>query len=189
MLYRQNARQYEETAMKIETERLIIRSLEEGDGKTLAKLAEDGSFSELGFDAESSQWIDDWMKEAIGLSLKDDPRSDYICSIICLKENGRVIGTVGNTYFEDTRKIGICYGIGAQYRRMGYASEAVKAYLGFFFGHYGEDEIIAVISDENIASRKTAERSGFILTDTRMYRDIYDTEERLYRFYSAKPAV
>ena len=45
MLYRQNARQYEETAMKIETERLIIRPLEEGDGKTLAKLAEDGSFS------------------------------------------------------------------------------------------------------------------------------------------------
>ena len=52
--------------------------------------------------------------------------------------------------------------------------------------HYGEEEIIATISADNTASCKTAEKAGFKLLDTRMYRDIYDDEERLYSFYSAK---
>ena len=172
--------------MRLETERLIIRSIQKGDGIILADMAKDGSFSELGFDAECSQWIDEWTDEAINLSVADNPRADYLCGIICLKDDERVIGTVGNTYFEDTQKIGICYGIGAEYRQQGYATEAVRAYLEFFFEHYGEDEIIANISDDNTASCKTAERSGFTLEDTRMYQDIYDTEERLYRFYTAK---
>ena len=172
--------------MRIETERLIIRSIERGDEKVLAEMAKDGSLSELGFDENCSEWIDDWINEAIELSEKDDPRVDYICSIVCLKDDGRVIGSVGNTYYEDTEKVGICYGIGAEYRRQGYASEAVKTYLDYFFEHYDEDEILATILDENEASYKTAEKAGFTLNDRRMYKDIYDSEERLYRFYSAK---
>ena len=172
--------------MIIETERLIIRPVKEDDGKYLADMAKDGSFSELGFDAECSKWIDEWINEAIMLSLKDDPRSDFICSVICLKDDGRVIGSVGNTYFKDTDKIGICYGIGSEYRQKGYASEAVKAYLDFFFDHYDEDEIIANIAENNVSSYRTAEKAGFKLQDAKMYKDIYDSEERLYRFYSAK---
>ena len=172
--------------MRIETERLIIRSIERGDEKVLAEMAKDGSLSELGFDENCSEWIDDWINEAIELSEKDDPRMDYICSIVCLKDYGRVIGSVGNTYYEDTEKVGICYGIGAEYRRQGYASEAVKTYLDYFFEHYDEDEILATILDENEASYKTAEKAGFTLNDRRMYKDIYDSEERLNRFYSAK---
>ena len=33
---------------------------------------------------------------------------------------------------------------------------------------------------------KTAENAGFKLLEKRMYKDIYDTEERLYCFYSAR---
>ena len=179
----------ENSVMKIETERLIIRSIQTGDETALADMAKDGSLSELGFDENCSQWISDWINEAIDLSVKDDPRVDYICGIICLKDDQKVIGSVGNTYYEDTDRIGICYGIGAKYRQSGYASEAVKAYLEYFFDHYGEDEIIAAISDDNTASRKTAEKAGFQLLDVRMYKDIYDTEERLYRFYAAKRAI
>ena len=171
--------------MRIETERLIIRSIQKGDEKILAEMARDGSFVDLGFDVDCLEWIDDWITEAIKLSEADDPRADYICSIVCLKDDERVIGTVGNTYFEDMGKVGICYGIGADFRRQGYAAEAVKEYLEFFFSHYDEKEIIANILDKNIASCKTAEKAGFSLYDTRMYKDINDEEERLYRFYSA----
>ena len=149
--------------MKIETERLYIRSIQKGDEKILAEMAKDGSFSELGFDEDCSQWINEWIDEAVSLSDQDNPRVDYICSIICLKKNDTVIGTVGNTYYEDTKKIGICYGIGVDFRQQGYALEAVKAYLDYFFKHYGEDEIIATILADNIYSRKTAEKAGFKL--------------------------
>ena len=41
--------------MRIETERLIIRSIEKGDEKVFAEMAKDGSFDELGFDENCSE--------------------------------------------------------------------------------------------------------------------------------------
>ena len=172
--------------MRIETERLIIRAIQKGDEKIFAEMAKDGSFSELGFDENCSEWIGEWVDEAVSLAEQDNPRIDYICSTICLKDKDTVIGNVGNTFYEDTGKIGICYGIGAAYRQQGYASEALKAYLDFFFEHYKEEEIIATILAANEPSCKTAEKSGFKLIETKMYKDIYDKEERLYRFYEVK---
>lgn len=172
--------------MQTESERLIIRSIQRGDEKIFAEMAKDGSLSEIGFDENCSEWMGDWINEAMELSEKDDPRADYITSTICLKEDGRVIGSVGSTYYEDAAKVGICYFIGAEYRNRGYASEAVRAFLQYFFEHYNEDEIAAVILEDNLSSCKTAEKAGFILNDIRKYKDIYDEEEQTYCFYSAK---
>jgi len=172
--------------MKIVSERLRIRSIEYGDEKAFAEMAKDGSLTEIGFDENCSEWIDDWAKEAVELDEKDDPRVNYIASAVCFKEDGRVIGSVGSTYYEDSARIGICYFIGTEYRNKGYASEAVKAYLRYFFEHYKEDEIAATILAGNAPSRKTAEKAGFVLNSIRMYKDIYDDEEKLYCFYSAQ---
>ena len=100
-----------------------------------------------------------------------------------MKTWGEVIGSVGCTYYEDTGKIGICYFVGAEYRRKGYTTEAVKAYVDFFFKHYNENDIIATILASNVPSDRTAEKTGFRLIETKMYKDIYDEEERLYHFY------
>ncbi|MBR5419656.1 MAG: GNAT family N-acetyltransferase [Lachnospiraceae bacterium] len=170
--------------MHIESERLIIRSVQRGDEKVFAEMAKDGSLSEIGFDENCSEWIGDWIKEAVELDEKDDPRVDYIALSVCIKEDGRVIGSVGSTYYEDAARIGICYFIGTEYRNKGYASEAVEAYLRYFFEHYNEDEIAAVILAGNALSCKTAEKAGFVLNSIRMYKDIYDDKEELYCFYS-----
>jgi len=103
-----------------------------------------------------------------------------------LKSTGEIIGNVGCTYFEDTDKIGVCYFAGADFRKKGYISEAVKAYVRYFFEHYNEDEIIAVIKEKNIQSWRTAERTGFKLLERKMYKDIDDEKEELYRFYMMK---
>ena len=65
-------------------------------------------------------------------------------------------------------------------------SEAVKAYIPYFFERYNEDEIIVTIKDVNEPSWKTAEKSGFKLLETKMYKDIDDEKEELYRFYIAR---
>ena len=171
--------------MYIETERLIIRSIELGDEKIYAEMAKDGSLTEIGFDESFSNWAGGWINEALEHTKKDDPRADYIPCTIVLKSTGEVIGNVGNTYYEDTDKIGICYFVGAAYRRKGYVSEAVKAYVPFFFEHYNEEEIIATIKDVNEPSWKTAEKTGFKLLEIKMYKDIDDEKEELYRFYAA----
>ena len=172
--------------MRIETERLIIRSIERGDEMVFAEMAKDGSLHDIGFDEKCSEWIAGWIDEAIRLSEKDDPRADYIADVICLKEDGRVIGSVGTSYYEDLDKVGIVYFVGTEFRQKGYVSDAVKAYLDYYFDHYEENEIRANIRDANVPSWKTAEKAGFVLEDTRMYKDINDSEEQLYRFYSIK---
>ena len=172
--------------MYIETDRLIIRSIQHGDEQAYAEMAKDGSLSEVGFNENFSDWSGGWINEAVGLSGKDDPRADYIPCTIMLKSTEEVIGNVGCTYYKDTDKIGICYFAGAKYRRNGYVSEAAKAYTSYFFEHYEEDEIIAAIKANNVYSWKTAERAGFKLIETRMYKDVDDEKEELYRFYSMK---
>ena len=169
--------------MNIETERIIIRSIQRGDEKVYAEMAKDGSLTEIGFDKNFSDWAEDWINEAVALTEKDDPRADYIPCTIVLKATGEVIGNVGCTYYEDTDRIGICYFAGTEYRRHGYVSEAVQAYISYFFDHYKEKEIIATIKDINIPSWKTAEKCGFELAATKMYKDIDDEKEELYRFY------
>lgn len=172
--------------MYIETDRLIIRSIQHGDEKAYAEMAKDGSLAEIGFDPDFYDWAGGWINEAVTLTEKDDPRADYIPCTIILKSSEQVIGNVGCTYYEDIDKIGICYFAGADHRRNGYVSEAVKAYISYFFGHYNEDEIIAAIKSSNVPSWKTAEKCGFQLMETKMYKDVDDKKEELYRFYSMK---
>jgi len=172
--------------MHIETDRMIIRSIKHGDEKAYAEMAKDGSLAEIGFDESFSDWASNWINEAVELSEKDNPRADYIPCTIILKSTEEVIGNVGCTYYEDTDRIGICYFAGANYRKNGYISEAVKAYVSYFFNHYDEKELIATIKDINIPSWKTAEKCGFELMETKMYKDIDDEKEELYRFYVIK---
>lgn len=169
--------------MHIETERTVIRSIRRGDEKIYAEMAKDGSLTEIGFDTDFCEWAEGWINEALELTEKDDPRADYIPCTILLKSTGEVIGNVGCTYYEDTDRIGICYFAGADYRGNGYIGEAVKAYISYFFDYYGEKELIAIIKDINERSWKTAEKCGFELKETKMYKDIDDEREELYRFY------
>lgn len=55
--------------------------------------------------------------------------------------------------------------------------------FSFFFRQYSESEIIATILDTNAPSWKVAEKSGFNLIEKKMYKDIDDEKEELYRFY------
>ena len=110
--------------MKIETERLIVRSIEKGDEIAYAEMAKDGSLEEIGFDENFSDWMGGWIEEALELTKNDDPRADYIPCTVVLKATGEVIGNVGCTYYEDMQKVGICYFVGSAYRRKGYTTEA-----------------------------------------------------------------
>ena len=62
--------------------------------------------------------------------------------------------------------------------------EAIKAYVRYFFEHYDENGIIATIREDNLPSWKAIEKAGFSLTERKMYKDINDANEELYRFYS-----
>ncbi len=169
--------------MQIETQRLLIRDVKTEDGIPFVKMAADGSLNDCGFDRDCGNWMTEWIDEAKEFAFRDDPNTDYLAYTITLKDKAEVIGSVGCSYYEDLQKTGITYFIGAQYRDNGYAVEAVKAYTEYFLNHYHAKRMIATVRDENIPSWKVIEKVGFILSEKRMYKDLDDDEEKLYRFY------
>lgn len=94
-----------------------------------------------------------------------------------------MIGSVGCSYYEDLKEIGITYFIGSHYRNNGYAVEAVRAYIDYFFNNYDTKKMLATVRAENVASCKVVEKAGFTLIEKKMYRDINDEQDELYHFY------
>lgn len=172
--------------MQIQTQRLLIRDVKKEDAIPFAIMASDGSLNDCGFDKDCGSWITKWIAEAKDFALRDDPDLDYLAYAITLKDEAVVVGSVGCSFYEDLRKIGITYFVGAQYRNNGYAVEAVKAYTQYFLKHYITKGIIATVRNENVPSWKVIEKAGYILKAKRMYKDLNDNKEKLYRFYEIK---
>lgn len=74
----------------------------------------------------------DWITEAKQFATRNNPCKDYLAYVITLKNENKVIGSVGCSYYEDLKEVGITYFIGAQYRNHGYAVEAVQTYTKYF---------------------------------------------------------
>lgn len=172
--------------MYLKTERLIIRSIRPADKKAFIEMASDCSLDEdifCGYQGNYNDLISEWITDTMQLDKEDNPKKDFLSYTIAEKETGKPVGSVGSSYYEDSHQIGIVYFVGANYRGNGYASEATIAYLKYFFEHYSIPKIIATIRTANIASCKSAEKAGFLLLETKMYRDLGDTEAKLYNFY------
>ena len=175
--------------MQIETQRLLIRDVKTEDALPFTIMAADGSLNDCGFDKDCGSWITKWIAEAKDFALRDDPNMDYLAYTITLKDETVVIGSVGCSYYEGLRKIGITYFVGAQHRGNGYAVEAVKAYTEYFLKHYIAKGIIATVRNENVPSWKAIEKAGYIQKKKRMYKDLNDDEEKLYRFYENRDGI
>lgn len=169
--------------MWIETQRLLIRDVLPGDETAFAKMSADGSLHDCGFDGDCAGQVAEWIIEAKDFAARDDPYQDYMAYTITLKAENTVIGSVGCSFYEELQKTGIVYFVGAQYRNNGYAVEAVKAYTKYFSAHYNVKNMIGTVKNENTPSWRVMEKAGFKLVEKRMYKDLYDDAEKLYRFY------
>lgn len=176
--------------MLIETERLKIRSIELQDERAYIEMAGDGSLRDVFGDCtDCREWMNSWIQEAQALDRENNPNQKYLAYAIAEKHSGRLLGSVGCSYYEDLQQTGITFFIGGEYRGNGFAAEAVAAYTQYFFTHYDIHRLIATVRDDNAASWKTIEKAGFTLTETKMYRDINDEKEELYRFYELSDKI
>nr|WP_308626880.1 GNAT family N-acetyltransferase [uncultured Eisenbergiella sp.] len=170
--------------MFIETKRLIIRSLYPSDEKVFIEMASDGSLTEIfGECMECHKWMGKFISEAIKLEKEDNPYNEYLAFAIEDKKNHMVVGSVGSTYYEDFMQVGVTYFIGADYRGKGYAAEALQCLVGYMFEKYNLKKLMATARVDNIASCKTLERTGFFVTETKMYQDLYDESEAESNIY------
>ena len=148
----------------LETERLVLRTLEQDDFEEVCKLLQDpvvmyayeGAFS----DQEVQAWLDKmfWRYENDGFALW----------AVIEKSSGELIGQCGITYQEYNGRWvpEVGYLFRKEFWHKGFATEAAIACKEYAFQVLNFDEVYSIIRDSNVASQNVARQNGMTAVDT-----------------------
>ncbi len=158
--------------MVLETERLYLRKMTQGDFEFLCKIMQDketmyayeGAFSDM----EVQEWLDRqisrYQKWGFGLWA------------VILKKTDEMIGQCGLSMqpWKDSEVLELGYLFRRIYWHKGYATEAAKACKQYAFEVLNAKEVCSIIRDTNIASQNVALRNGMVVVDswTKHYRGV-----------------
>ena len=150
--------------MILETERLVLRNLEQDDFDEVCKLLQDpvvmyayeGAFS----DQEVQAWLDKMFRR-----YEDD---GFALWAVIEKSSGELIGQCGITYqeYNGGRVPEVGYLFRKEFWHKGFATEAAIACKEYAFQELNFDEVYSIIRDSNVASQNVARRNGMVEVDT-----------------------
>ena len=140
----------------LETERLILRPLDETDIDAIYAMRSDADvmrfIREPQNRQESANWVElvssRWRKEKIGF-----------CAIT-EKLSGAFAGWCGLWQLKETGEIEVGYAVAREFWGKGYATEAAFEFLEYGFKQLQLEKIVAVARAENTASRRVMEKLG-----------------------------
>lgn len=158
--------------MVLETERMYLRELNQGDFDGLCRMLKDpevmyaynGAFS----DGEAQAWLD--------RQILRYQRWGFGLWAAIRKETDMLIGQCGLTMqpWRDGEVLEIGYLFCRAFWHQGYATEAARACKKYAFESLGAEEVCSIIRDTNTASKNVAMRNGMKLRDhwTKHYRGV-----------------
>jgi RimJ/RimL family protein N-acetyltransferase len=156
---------YSKNYNDIETERLILRALENKDSSAIIENLNDLNVSKWLLvvpypytKKDSLWWINHCREQA---RKKPAERKDYNFGIE-LRETGKIIGGIGLAkldYFQGKAEVG--YWLGVKYHGQGYGSEALNALLDLAFKKLKLRRLEAGVFAGNPSSGKLLEKYGF----------------------------
>lgn len=157
----------------IETERLIMRELEQSDFDALCKILCDEEVMctayEKAFSVEEAQtWLDRQFRRYA--------ECGFGLWAVVLKETGEMIGQCGLTMqgWRETELLEIGYLFQKAYWHHGYAAEAAIACREYAFSVLNAGSVYSMIRDTNTASQHVAVRNGMKMIDklTKNFRNV-----------------
>ena len=148
----------------LETDRLILRPLDETDVNAIYAMRSDPEIMRFIREpqnrVESANWVElvssRWHDEQIGF-----------CAIL-EKSSKKFVGWCGIWRLEETGELEIGYAVAKQLWGKGLATEAALKFLDYAFEKLKPEKVVAVARPENAASRRVMEKLGmsFIGTGT-----------------------
>jgi ribosomal-protein-alanine N-acetyltransferase len=144
----------------IETERLILKNYTESDLKNVYRLKSEPLVWKYSTKTASDN-IEDAKNYLLSL-LKNYDENKYNFQALFLKDTREYIGEAGVLSFnkEKTRAV-VGYNLLPQYWKNGYATEITKALVKYLFEEEKVERVEGLVGEDNIASRKVLEKSGF----------------------------
>jgi [ribosomal protein S5]-alanine N-acetyltransferase len=156
--------------LRLETRRLTLRPLCEDDLDEMCLLLGDGDALALWgvpLDRDGARrWIERNMTryQADGLGR---------CAVV-LRATGRLVGDCGliRTTVEGVPEVELGWIVRRAHWGMGIATEAARAWRDHAFTELGLDRIVSMISEQNIASRRVAEKLGMTIERTAVWHGL-----------------
>ena len=150
--------------MILETERLYLRKLTPADRAALCETLQDKEAMYAYEHAFSDEEADAWLARQIARYREDG----FGLWAVIRKEDGAFLGQCGIT-MQDVRgervpEIG--YLFARKYWHKGYATEAARACKQYAFETLGLPAVYSIIRENNLPSRRVAERNGMRVVDT-----------------------
>ncbi len=157
--------------MHIETERLIIRDLEQKDKNQLYNIVwQEGvvqfmkDWSENSPEPEAFHGYIEWhQSQKNSTDIYENKRY-----AVALKENNLLIGMVGMGLEDTINEVEMAYFIDEAYQKKGYATEALKGLFDWCMKVSEVPYMVLTIDCANEASCRVAEKAGFELFEKRM---------------------
>ena len=158
--------------MILETERLYLREMNQGDFEALCKILQDDEIMYAYEGAFSNEEVQEWLDRQISRYRK----WGFGLWAVILKETDEMIGQCGLTIqaWKDREVLEIGYLFNRMHWHTGYAVEAAKACKEYAFEILKAEEVCSIIRDTNTASQKVAQRNGMCVKDswTKHYRGV-----------------
>ena len=167
------------TGYLLETERLGLRLLRQGDAAALAQVFADPYAKRF-----YPGWSDISVAEKwIAKNLQRYQEDGFGLWAVCLKSSGEMIGDCGLMYqtVETLREVEVGYHLRADHRGKGLATEAAHACLDYGFARLECERLVSMVHPANDASRRVAARIH--LRSRRFERQ----GELYYLFYTDRP--
>ncbi|WP_170311495.1 GNAT family N-acetyltransferase [Vallitalea okinawensis] len=164
--------------LSIETEHLLIDSFNLADSHNIHRLVKDNQimkqvpFTKAKTLKECSTYLKDHMEE--------EQNESYFLKIV-LKNKRKFAGFVGlRPLSYDPSRMEIYYGILTNYQGKGIATEACQAVIKKAFKDLGINNIVAIVSKDNLASIHVLENVGFnfkqVIEDKKLTKAAYSNE-------------
>lgn len=149
-----------------ETERLVVRHLEDADLPDFYALCRDPIAMRYMGDGEplTREQTELWIQKS---------KANYIhhgfgCMAVISKEHMSFAGFCGLVYAPGSSDVEIIYALAQPYQRQGLATEVVGAMLRFGLEQCGLREILATIDPQNTSSIRVVEKVGMSFVETRI---------------------
>ncbi|WMW25314.1 GNAT family N-acetyltransferase [Methanolobus sediminis] len=144
---------------RLETGRLVIRRYTEDDLEELHQFLNNKDV--IGLTDMPSNTSQEETEAFLQMLLKSYYSEEPVAAMaICLKENGKVIGSCGFAAVEFSKNTQIYYALKPDFRNNGYATEAMEKLIEYMILVFDIDRICIYCPPDNIASMNLAKRIG-----------------------------
>lgn len=144
--------------MILETERLFLRKMNQGDFDSLCKILQDEKAMYAYEHAFSDEEVQTWLDR----QLARYQEYGFGLWAVILKGTGELIGQCGLTMQDcnGTQVLEIGYLFQRAFWHQGYATEAAIGCKAYAFDVLNASEVFSIIRDNNFASQNVAKRNG-----------------------------